>query len=703
MVVFSRYSSFKRQAVSAFCRPRAFWLAAVFLAATSAFSFAQAQVNVPLGIGWSAHRQLQVRNVNADAPGDPIAVAEFYTNGQQLPDGSDIRVTTADRRIVPMRVLEVSKESDFVRVAFLCRDSGTYHVWWGNNNPGAAPPDVDVKRGVLAEVFRFPGGAVDNESQMDRAFVRAGSPVASLIVPEIFLGYNPIGESWSPMIRYSGQFRVDRAGEYDIAMAVDDSGYVRIDGKTILCLSNVWLEGRGRWSKKINLTAGWHQIDAAQIDNRGGETGITIGWKPAGVPRYSTIPAAAYSPAANAQAGPLEVQGKNYSADFTIEPSGECFTAPDFYLPRYTLEVVFPPQLNAKVQWDFGDGQIATGNKISHVFLTPGVYPVKLTLHALGGSFVTTQRIAVKDRLYQRFPIPPEDLPRATAQILLTYDPKTLNVQQLWRGLQLFDSLKMDEGTSAWGRAWLENPAPQNDWLVWREVQDLAQAYRAKKKYRLAAEAFILAAGKKISVETRATAIRHAVLSLCDEVNQPAEALKLARDYRDKLSGNNREVQRTLSLAIAYAAIANGDGKMAAKAIEDLGPRRDMGYNEQEIQQGVMTRNIETYTRAHDFETADNLIDQWERDYPHALITGFTRLMAVKLLLEQKQFAAAARLAEQHARALPDTFYAAELLYHARNAYTAAGDAQAASRCADLLTSKYPESPYARKKAPDPE
>ena len=42
----------------------------------------------------------------------------------------------------------------------------------------------------------------------------------------------------------------------------------------------------------------------------------------------------------------------------------------------------------------------------------------------------------------------------------------------------------------------------------------------------------------------------------------------------------------------------------------------------------------------------------------------------------------AARLAEQHARALPDTFYAAELLYHARNAYTAAGDAQAASRCA---------------------
>lgn len=664
------------------------------LAATSSLLAQPAQM---LGPGWQFRRQLQVRNVPTDATSDPIGVAEFYTNGQQLPDGSDIRVTTPDRRIVPMKLMEIAKDRDFVRVAFLARDPGPFSVWWGQANPGAKPPTVEIKRGVLAEIYRFPGGAVDNEQQIERTFERAGEPVASMVVPEIFLGYNPTGEPWSPMIRYSGQFKVDRAGEYDIAMAVDDSGYVRIDGKTILCLSNVWLEGQGRWHKTINLANGWHTIEAAQIDNRGGTTGITIGWKPVGVARYSTIPAAAYAPPAVVTVGPLETLGKSYTADFNVEASGECFAPPDFYLPRYSFEAIYSGPFGAKVTWDFGDGQTASTPKVSHVFLTPGVYPVKLTMNIQGNTFTTVQRLAVKERLYQRFPIPPEDTPRATAQILTSYDVKALGVWQQWRGLQLLKMNKVDEQTLPWARFWLENRAPQPDVIVWQEAQDLAEIYRRNKQFRQAADAFTLIANKNIGIETRATAIRHAVLTLCDEVNDPDAGLKLARSFRDRENITNREAQRTLSLAIAYAAIAINDGKLATKVVEDLGPRRDLEYNEQEIQQGVLTRNIETYIRAKDFQTADQLIDQWERDYPQALITGFTRLMAVKLQLEQGHFAAAGRLAEQHARALPGTFYAAELLYHARNAYTAAGDNQAAKRCADLLKSKYPESPYARR------
>lgn len=649
-----------------------------------------------LGPGWQFRRQLTVRNAPSDAASDPIGVAEFYTNGQQLPDGADIRVTTPDRRVMPMKIMEIVKDRDFVRVAFLARDPGPYSVWWGQQNPGNQPPTVEIKRGVLAEIYRFPGGAVDNEQQMEKTFERAGEPVASMLVPEIFVGYHPLGEPWSPMIRYRGQFKVDRAGEYDIAMSVDDSGYVRIDGKTLLTLTNTWMEGQGRWHKTITLSNGWHAIEAAQIDNRGGDTGITIGWKPTGVARYSTIAAATYAPTSTVTVGPLETMGKSYTADFTVDASGECFTAPDFYLPRYSFEAIYSGPFAAKFQWDFGDGQTATTPKVSHVFLTPGTYPIKLTVSVQGNTFTTTQRIAVKDRLYQRFPVPPEDTPRASAQILAAYDVKTLNIQQLWRGLQLLKMMK-DDSVLPWARAWLENRTPQPESVVWQEAQDLAEFYRARKQYRQLADAFTQIANKNVGIELRATAIRHAVLTLCDEVNDPDAGLKLARGFKDKNDITNREAQRTLSLAVAYAAIACGDGKLATKVVEEVGPRRDLAFNEQEIQQGVLTRNVETYTRAKDFQTADKLLDQWERDYPQTLITGFTRLMAVKLQLEQGQFAAAARLAEQHARALPGTFYAAELLYHARNAYSAAGDAQAAKRCSELLTSKYPESPYARK------
>jgi hypothetical protein len=119
------------------------------LAATSSLLAQPAQM---LGPGWQFRRQLLIRNVTTDAPGDPIGVAEFYTNGQQLPDGSDIRVTTPDRRAVPMKLMEVARDRDFGRVAFLARDPGPFFVWWGQANPGAKPPTVDIKGGVLAEI-----------------------------------------------------------------------------------------------------------------------------------------------------------------------------------------------------------------------------------------------------------------------------------------------------------------------------------------------------------------------------------------------------------------------------------------------------------------------------------------------------------------------------------------------------------------------
>ena len=56
----------------------------------------------------------------------------------------------------------------------------------------------------------------------------------------------------------------------------------------------------------------------------------------------------------------------------------------------------------------------------------------------------------------------------------------------------------------------------------------------------------------------------------------------------------------------------------------------------------------------------------------------------------------AARIALQHAKANPDGFYAAELLYRAAQNFKAAGETSQANAAMDLLTRKYPESPYAR-------
>src|SRR5438874_12824172 len=84
------------------------------------------------GEGWPWRRALALRQAASDAPGDNIGWAEFYTNGAQKTDGADLRVTTADRTIVPHKIMQVSRDSDLVRVAFATKGDGPYFVWWGN-------------------------------------------------------------------------------------------------------------------------------------------------------------------------------------------------------------------------------------------------------------------------------------------------------------------------------------------------------------------------------------------------------------------------------------------------------------------------------------------------------------------------------------------------------------------------------------------
>jgi hypothetical protein len=112
----------------------------------------------------------------------------------------------------------------------------------------------------------------------------------------------------------------------------------------------------------------------------------------------------------------------------------------------------------------------------------------------------------------------------------------------------------------------------------------------------------------------------------------------------------------------------------------------------------VLARDVETYIRTKDYDTATKLIDEWEWEYPEAMIDGFTRLLRVKLVTAEGRPAVAAKIAMQHAKALPGSFYAAELLWRAAKGYEAAGDAEKAKGAMEVLKGKYPESPYAREK-----
>src|SRR5579863_6790244 len=93
-----------------------------------------------LGPAWPWRRPLLFRQAISDALGENIAWSEFYANGAQKADGSDIRITTADRTIVPYKVLQVSRDNDLVRVVFATRSAGPYYACWGNPQAETLPP-----------------------------------------------------------------------------------------------------------------------------------------------------------------------------------------------------------------------------------------------------------------------------------------------------------------------------------------------------------------------------------------------------------------------------------------------------------------------------------------------------------------------------------------------------------------------------------
>ena len=655
----------------------------------------------PLGDGWLYRRPLTFKTAASDAPGDNLAWTEFYTNGAALPDGSDIRVTTADRMVVPSRLMQVSGQNDFVRLAFATKAEGPFYVWWGNPKPDKPAPELEINRGILAEIYKFPGGPIENETQVRKAFERAGKPLGAVFLPEPCLGYNPLGEEWTAMVKYHGQFKIDKPGSYEIAFGAGDRGYLAIDGQTVMYARGIPRDARN--TKTLDLKTGWHTFEAAQINVGGGETGITCSWRVPAAKQFTRIPGAIFASVAVAEEGALENIKQTVAVDFSIDPAAEAFCPPDYYFQRYVFDIRLPANAKPSMTWDFSDGQTVKDlRKVHHMFLSPGNYTVTLTLKEPGGTFTGVRRLTIKDRMYARFPQPPEDTFKAVLAVLEKYVPSKMPAEDRLRGMLFFKKNNEQDSILSWGQAWCEAKEAQNESVVTSEVFDLARLAEFRKQFKEAAEFYHLVSEKPIGMDARAAAMRQYVIELCNYLDSGDNALKIAEDWRKNTFTQTPTVQHIVLGAMAYAAIARGDGTYAAKLCDDAGTRRLLPYNEQQIRQGVLTRNIENYIRTKDFDTAEKLVDQWEGDYPDTMLDGFSRLLRVNLLVSEDRPAAASAIALQHARALPNSFYAAELLFRAAEAFKIAGKPDDAKAAMDLLKQKYPESPYARDAKPAP-
>ncbi len=141
---------------------------ALHLAASSILAWVDA--------AWPYRRALDVSWAADRATGDELVLADFYAGGAHLPDGSDIRIATANDRLLPVQVLAIGS-GDRVRVAFPAVKGVTkYFAYFGNPKPPAVKPAqnaISPTAGLMMEMRELAPMDVNNAEGIEKAWLWA--------------------------------------------------------------------------------------------------------------------------------------------------------------------------------------------------------------------------------------------------------------------------------------------------------------------------------------------------------------------------------------------------------------------------------------------------------------------------------------------------------------------------------------------------
>ncbi len=648
-----------------------------------------------IGAHWPYRRKLTVAGISASGPGVPMAWARFYTNSKRLPNGADLRVITAGGLVMPMKILYVSPRNDRVTVAFKAPASGTYYACWGNPHPGSPPPVLRISRGVYLRSYRFNPGGNSSPRGMLSAFKR-GRVDGRMMVPNIFLGYNPFGFSRRAMLLYSGYLHIVRPGRYTFAFDVAERGFVQLDGDMLLAkrgTGGMW--GRVRFKRQVRLRPGWHKVVVGQI-SFWPRKGVALDWITPGRRRYQPVPASAFASAPRATAGRLLKIGGGYQADFTIDPEAQLFVPSDHYFQRYAFAVNVPSTFAPAVRWRFSDGQKAAGLRVDHEFLTPGNYTVQVIINQASHEFTATRRITIRTEMYSRFPFPPTDPAISVARLIGQYRLGQLTGEQLYRGVHFFEHYSAYRGLNRWAIAWALSKDRQPGRQVVKTAVRLARRMELKKQYHQAASLYLLVVRKNISQAAKAALLGHYAVTEGDFGRDPRKALTEIQHWAGRSGRWPTAVKREITIAECYAAVAAGDGALANKLAQQVaGVPTD--FKKAELKEGELARNVESYIASSHFDTARDLLNRWDAEYPQAIIEGFTRLERMKLMAAMGHLTVAGRMGMAFVKACPNSFYAAEVLHRSSLYFKSAGHRTLAMLAQAMIKKDYPESPYAHR------
>ena len=617
----------------------------------------------------------------AESPPTSLAVADFFTAGHARPDGSDIRVTTENGTPVASHVL-VMGPGDRARIVFtLVRPIKNYWVYFGNSQPASTQPatgDVKFDCGLHMEIKQLAGRRIRAIDNIQDAWERSGNVIGETMIPEASLGFNPLGPMDHTIARLSGSLFAPIDGDYVFSIFVQDFAALYLDGKSVLFASRGPADTRNRAT--VQLTRGPHVFELYHV-SIGGDGMFLVAWQPPGVAGFETVGRGQFAPFHTSEAGAMQQARSPLTADFAVQYLAESFFA-EGYAHHYRFSARQLDLDRAEFNWDFGDGQTASGTDFDHVYLADGIYPVKLTVRV--GSNVDTQttRLSIS-RQWEHIDRPPGEESAVAAKIVEGYDLSTLPESSLCRAVLLFERV--------------EDPDPM-----------LAAADRLATMDRLGDVGSARAALDQAAQYAVSNGRANAALAIWKSVPAksplaPQSAMQIA-DLLLWRAGDFAGAVRALQPLAAkgdvrfarmygQALILDQKVDQGTKILVELPPgataERHVALS------GAMARTIEYYITERDAQAGTSAWERWQALFPADFLEGYSVLLRTRLMEIDGDTAAAAKVAEAFASAVPNSAYAPQLLDRASH-LLATSDPARSKALRELLKQKYPEDPLSQ-------
>jgi hypothetical protein len=646
---------------------------------------------------WLYRRPLTVTWDAEHATGTELATAEFYTAGHASPEhvtpghtspaAADFRVTTADGDPLPSHILMQGPGDRVLLIFALRKGIRDYDVYFGNPQPPPISPnlaDVHYTAGLRIETKLWTGGPLNSFADNDRSWQRSHPSLGVAMIDAALLGYNPFGEQDRTISLITGTFYAPQSGSYSFAMSVDDEGALAVDGRPLL-RADIGPSDT-RFHASLSLTPGPHDFLLYHV-NTGGPMRFAVGWKRPDSAVFQIMDRGAFGTCFGSVAGPMEMRDHPLLADFTTQQLGECFISDD---DQYAFSYRFTATAHAEqpitYRWDFGDGQSLTGDDASaaaadHAYLHAGVYPVKLAITVGPHGDAQTSRIAVQ-RNYLHLVNAIEIEPSLLCSLINGDRPSVMSADDLGRAARLYlDANDLDGALRAAGAlaGAIEHKYPVIDLSVLRMVS-----------------AKLLERGR---VDDAVTLWSRAAPTGPLGVHAAAEGANLALWWQGDASralallaaapSGDPAIQSLYARALLLA----GKPEQARAVLQHLQPADDPARHV--ALAGAAARSVEFYITENDPDSGEAAWEQWQQRFPADFLEGYSLLLRVRLLTLRHREPAAAAIAEDFARAMPQSSYAPQLLNLA-STLLAATDPAKSGALRQLLKQRYPEDPQSQ-------